>query len=332
MKITGRMVRQIVLFSLTVITVPMVVFPERLGTDLARASWVNIVYELIFYGLVFFLFNRQVSLVSLVQSAGICVLYRLALGAAFGLLVAAVYSMNVQVCLTLGLFSYLPAVLIHVAVAPFILKPAVNRPQPGRLEQRVPPVEQSPVEQRDIGKTTVAISRNRGSAPPSADVIDKSSIRQVPDRSSEPSQAVDAPLADTNGFERATRYIGEHGSVQLAAVVDAEGLLLSQFSRGGTVAEDLAPLALVFTKQTRDVLDRAQWGAPEKIDVSVRDKRVVGASEERVSLMVVAERQADDVLNIRINQALEIIRKYMAERYSEKLFANAERSYVPSTE
>ena len=48
MKITGRMVRQIVLFSLTVITVPMVVFAERLGPDLAPATWVNIVYELIF--------------------------------------------------------------------------------------------------------------------------------------------------------------------------------------------------------------------------------------------------------------------------------------------
>ncbi|MDH4157422.1 MAG: hypothetical protein OEW00_09135, partial [candidate division Zixibacteria bacterium] len=106
----------------------------------------------------------------------------------------------------------------------------------------------------------------------------------------------------------------------------------SQFTRGGTVAEDLAPLALVFAQQNRDVLDRARLGAPEKIDVSVRDKRVVIASEERVSLMVVAERQADDVLNIRINQALEIIRKYMAERYSQKLFADAERSYVPSTE
>ena len=332
MKISGRIVRQIVLFSLTVITVPMVVFPERLGTDLARVSWVNIVYELIFYGLVLFLFNRQVSLVRLVQLSVICVLYRLGLGAVFGLLIAAVYSMSIQVSLMLGLFSYLPAVLIHVAVTPFVLKPALIRPQPARREQRMSPIEQPPAESRDIGKTTVAISTSRGSTPPVVDVVDGSAVRPMPDRSAEPSQAVDVPSAETNGFERATRYIGEHGSVQLAAVVDAEGLLMAQFTRGGSVAEDLAPLALVLAGQNQEVLDRVQWGAAEKIDLSVKDRRIVIANEDRVSLMVVAERQADDVLNIRINQALEMIRKYMAERYSEKLFADAERSYVPSTE
>ena len=55
------------------------------------------------------------------------------------------------------------------------------------------------------------------------------------------------------------------------------------------------------------------------------------AREESFSLMVIAERQIDDFLNIRINQALEIIGKYVAERYSRKLFVNVERTYVPST-
>jgi hypothetical protein len=44
--------------------------------------------------------------------------------------------------------------------------------------------------------------------------------------------------------------------------------------------------------------------------------------------MVVSERATDDVLNIRINQGLEMIRRYVAERYSEKLIGNSEKAYV----
>jgi len=47
---------------------------------------------------------------------------------------------------------------------------------------------------------------------------------------------------------------------------------------------------------------------------------------------VISERQSDDVLGIRINQALEMIRKFVDERYSDKLNLNAESIHVRSAE
>jgi hypothetical protein len=126
--------------------------------------------------------------------------------------------------------------------------------------------------------------------------------------------------------------LGAHGSVFLAAVVDNEGLLLSNFKRGNVVAEDLAPLALLFFDSNRRILEKARLGGPEKIDVMLKDKRLVVARDQQFSLMVLAERQSDDTLNIRIIQAMDMIRRYWAERYASRQTVNAVRIHVSSTE
>ncbi|NOY89264.1 MAG: hypothetical protein GXO93_07750 [FCB group bacterium] len=134
---------------------------------------------------------------------------------------------------------------------------------------------------------------------------------------------------DANGFDKATHYIGEDGSIQMAAIVDKEGLLLSNFTRGGINAEDVAPFALSLLNGNNDVWNRMGLQSPEKVDMLFNDKKVVVAAEDSFCLMVISERTFDEVLNIRINQGIELVRKYVAERYSKKLFGNAEKkTYV----
>ncbi|HKK21787.1 MAG TPA: hypothetical protein VJ983_09970, partial [candidate division Zixibacteria bacterium] len=72
----GRIARQILLFSLLVLIIPMILFPERLGTTLAKASLVYVLFELVYYGIVSFILNRHASLVQLAQAAGLCIVYR----------------------------------------------------------------------------------------------------------------------------------------------------------------------------------------------------------------------------------------------------------------
>jgi len=114
----------------------------------------------------------------------------------------------------------------------------------------------------------------------------------------------------------------------LAVVVDDEGLPLSNFVREGVSLDDWAPLALVFKKNNNDVLDRVGMKNVDQLTLTIDDMRVTIASEEGINLMVLADIQQDDVLNIRITQGMEIIRKYMAERYNQELFENAEKKYV----
>ena len=131
-----------------------------------------------------------------------------------------------------------------------------------------------------------------------------------------------------NGFQNAINYIGENGSVYMAALVDFEGLLLAGFKRGNYEPEDIAPFALPLASRNADTYKRLNLTIPEKTDLMFEDKRMIIASEQHYTLIVISERTMDDVLNIRINQGLEMIRMYTAERYSEKLIGNAERIYV----
>ncbi|MFQ5454496.1 MAG: hypothetical protein ACE5D6_09970, partial [Candidatus Zixiibacteriota bacterium] len=133
---------------------------------------------------------------------------------------------------------------------------------------------------------------------------------------------------EANGFEKASQYIGDDGSVQLAVVIDNEGLLLANFVRGDYEPEDWAPFALLLMQRNDDVLSRLGLKTPEKMEILFKNKKITVACEELYSLMVISERAIDDVLNIRINKGLEIIRNYIAERYSNKLIGNLEKSYV----
>jgi len=329
MEISGRNARQMLLLSLAVLIIPMIIFPERFGTGLARMSMFYVMYELAYYMVVSFGLTRRSSLLPLVQAAGICLVYRLILGATFGLLIAFWYSMNLTVSLTLGLNSYLPVLLLQIAAAPFILNPAI-KVLTGRKQIAAATTTQqaeeteSPME----GKTTFVTTAARGQvSQPSSHRHDTDSQYQAP-TDTVPS----ARPGDANGFDRATRYIGEDGSVQVAAVVDNEGLLLGHFQRGGAIAEDWGPLALLFYRQNQVVIDRFGGGVPEKIFLNLNDRRIIIAREDSFYLMVVADKQNDDVLNIRFSQGLEAIRKYIAERYGADRAVNAEKSYVRSAQ
>ncbi len=114
----------------------------------------------------------------------------------------------------------------------------------------------------------------------------------------------------------------------MAAVIDHEGLLLAGFKRGEYEPEDVAPYALPISVRNLDFYKKMNLVIPEKTDLMFENKRMIIATEKSYSLVVLSERTVDDVLSIRINQALEMIRTYTAERYSEKLIGNAERIYV----
>jgi predicted regulator of Ras-like GTPase activity (Roadblock/LC7/MglB family) len=179
--------------------------------------------------------------------------------------------------------------------------------------------------------------RRAATPPPSRPVVQERPVPRpkvrpepAPPREKKTPRFSDAPKQsqEINGFERAVRYIGEHGSVDLAAVVDDEGLVMANFVRGQFDAERWAPLSLVFLQNNEQVLRKGQLETPEKLDIILKEKRVIVARDGSFSLMVISERQSDDVLSIRINQGLEMISRYVAERYGDRLHKNLERVNV----
>ncbi len=321
-----RITRQIMLLSLIVVIIPMLLFPERLGTGLAKASMLHIFYELVFYGFVLYLLNRRTTLLQLVQACGLCLIYRLAVGVAFGLLIAIAYSMNLKVSVTLGVTSYLPAILLHVAVAPFVLWPALKDMYAPVQRKIVPPSSGTESTVSGSGTTTFVASTSHTTQPRPTTQADR--FVGVAGAGS-----FEGTLASSeDGFSQATKYIGGDGSVQIAAVVDDEGLLLGHFQRGNWIAEDWAPLALQLSSVNNSVLGRAGWTELDRISITGQTNRIIIAGDKSYRLLVVAEQTADDILNIRINQGIEIIRKYIAQRFGTPSPELMENAYVRSTQ
>ena len=328
MILSGRISRQIQLSSLVLLVVPLILFPERLGTSLAKASLIFAVYELAFYSFVMFLFNSRASLIQIVQAAAVCLVYRLVLGAGLGLLLVIPFSMKLSVSLALGMSGYIPAIGLHILAVPFVLRPALT----GIFDSSGKTPLQQPKSQTSVepisNQASIAVSRERGySAQPTTDIMPNNPSRLTggvtDDRTG---------VAEVNGFEKAVSYIGEDGSVHLAAVVDKEGLLLAHFERRGLVAEDYAPLAILALQQNAALSGRLGEQSLERIDLSSGERRTVVVDVEHAALLVLSEIKVDDVLNIRINQGVEMIRKQMAERYAKVTMPNAERKYVSSIE
>ncbi len=322
----SQTIRQMIILSLAVLLLPIVIFPSRLGTQLMSFSYAFVIAELVFYGAILFWSNRDTSLGKIFVGASMCLSYRLLLGALFGALVSVMYVMNFKLSLSLGLVSYVPAILCHVVVTPFIIKPFLDEKIFGdkkrpRLVIDSNPGEKPKSKQSDFNKQAKLNEQSElnSMAPWDASKKNFSGTNPQPEELSGQNQ---------NGFDRATQYIGENGSVLLAVVIDNEGLPISNFIRENISLDDWAPLALLFKQKNNSVLDRVGVKNVDQIALTIDNMRVTIASEEDINLMVVADIQQDDVLNIRITQGMEIIKKYMAERYSQELLVNAENKYV----
>ena len=326
MDISAKIFRQILLFTLILLIIPMVLFPERLGTNLLKGSLHYILLEFAFYGFVLYFFDRKTSLLRLSQNAGVCVAYRLLIGAVLGLFITIAYNMNIVVAMTLSMSSYVPAIVLHMAATPFVLSSILFSTKKTARGQSTPTQGYQAPRKREMKSAEFSPSQPINPKRHDSDTFDEQSFNF----SSRKMRAQQGQSAKTNenGFQNAINYIGENGSVLMAALVDAEGLLMAGFNRGHYEPEDIAPFALPIAGKNADTLKRLKLTIPEKTDLMFEDKRMIIASEQYYTLIVISERTMDDVLNIRINQGLEMIRMYTAERYSQKLIGNAERIYV----
>jgi len=315
--------RVILLFSLILVVIPMVIFPARMGLPLVSGSAVFMLYEVLYYGAVLFFFRRQTTLATLLIGSALSLVYRMTLGAALGLAIIAMYGIDSTVAFSLGMAKYLPAVLLQVAVTPFVLRPfylSLARTLTGTPPRRHAYTSPAPVRPADQEIKIAAPVKFEERAGP---VLSGR-------RSDSPMPAV--TLDDGNQFERAMAYLGEASAVRMALVVDEEGLLLARFNRCEEDPELWAPLAIILEGYNRQVLNRYRRGGdPDKIDIGTRQMRILVRRIEHVILMVLAERHADETVLIRSAQAAEMIRKYMSERYSPALFARVEERYVSNT-
>jgi predicted regulator of Ras-like GTPase activity (Roadblock/LC7/MglB family) len=318
---------QIIVFSTILVFVPMFVFPAKLGMELAVGSFTYSMFEIVFYGAVFYLFRTQSSLLQLMAGAGLTFLYRIFLGTVFGLLVAMSYQMDLSVALALGVSRYLPAILLQVIGAPFVMRPlflSIFDIQSSRSRSRVSKVSTPRQTQLEKpGKKAIKPSMTSGPS------LHSTGLGRAITEADKDATSVGY---ETNGFDRAVKYLGEHHAVRLAAVVDYEGLTLASFSRRIDDVGRWAAYAPLFQNANNDLLERfGRDGRMSDFEMSFGQNKLSLIQVHDFSLLVLANKEEDDLLNIRITQAAEMIRKYYSERYGDLLPQGTEERYVSST-
>lgn len=319
--------RLILLFSLILVIIPMVIFPKRLGMPLISGSAVYLLYEIVFYGAILYLFRRPARLTTILIGAALTMVYRMALGAAFGLSVIVMYSMDSTIAFSLGMGKYLPAVVLHVLAAPFVIRSVYLE-----LAESLSP-DPKPHRTSRAPETKPIIIDQQNPAPhpaPAEEPVRVSSPVSTP--RTEPVSAQIPHHDEENQFERAVNYLGEAAVVKMALLVDEEGLILAYFNRCQEDVELWAPLAIVLGQHNGQLLKQYhRGGSPDKIEIGTRNMRIILRRIEHVTLMILTEQTVDEIIHIRIAQATDMVRKYMSERYSPALFARVEERYVSNS-
>lgn len=302
----------ILLISGLLIAAPMIGFPIRLGLNLATGSFIYALVEVTYYGIIFYLLCHEATPMQLLQGASLTFLYRIVLGTIFGIMISMIYNVGLSAALALGISRYLPAIIFQIAVAPFALRPLLQS-----------------IADAEITRRKHHIKKYQPPTPRGVDIVS-------PDLSARFEQKVsvvaDRYRHESNGFERAVRYIGEHHAVILASVIDMEGLTLASYRKGQIDPEAWAPLALLFHQTNEKILNRNETGATaDRLDLSFGSKKLTAYRESNFNLLVLTDREDDELIGIRIVQAADMIRKYLSERYGNLLLPSTEEQYVSNS-
>lgn len=309
----------VLLISLVLVVFPIFIFPNRLGMPLSSGSAINMLYELVLYGSILYFFRPGTTLITLLVGSALTLVYRMILGAVFGLAISAFYSIDLSVAFALGMAKYLPAILMHVASAPFLMRPVylnvADRLEAGKHRPRR-------FAKKPTGETGISTPSEKSQR--FEESVLESNLEDKLSGGNSPTYSY-----DDNQFEKAVAYLGESSSVKLAMIVDDEGLPLACLNRSDEDAELWAPFSIVLEQKNQAIFRR--FNRPEmldKLDVGTLSSRIILRRIERVTLVILTDRNVDETIHIRIAQAVDMVKRYMSERYSPSIFARVEESYV----
>jgi predicted regulator of Ras-like GTPase activity (Roadblock/LC7/MglB family) len=120
-----------------------------------------------------------------------------------------------------------------------------------------------------------------------------------------------------NKFQTTLEYLVEYQGVTEAVIFDNEGLVVGHLSRNGLDAEVLSPLALLMLDQISSVLGRLDESPAQSMIVKNKDCWITIERVGGMILIVKAGIKTDELLKVRIGQAVDMIRSYMNENYPQ---------------
>lgn len=122
-------------------------------------------------------------------------------------------------------------------------------------------------------------------------------------------------IKNEDKFQVAVDYLGEYAGIRGVVIADNEGLVISR-SGGADFNSDLfAAVALSIINSLDNQLGRLINPGAEYLTIKTHQDWMTVAQASSLLLVVVADRQVDDLLNIRITRALEMITAHLKNKY-----------------
>jgi len=284
MIVKGPEFKKAMLLGLVLAAAPSFYYPYAFGWKGALAGSAGLfLLEFAYYGVMFYLFWRRTSISRILGAAVVAMGFRLGLGTLFSMLLAALFGLSVGSALSTGLYGYLPGVLLHVIAVPFMLQSVFDLRQPRRVAPAPRKVESLPTERRTPTHSEPT-SWNIGS-------------EQVPD------------------FNAAVEHIATYSAVRLALLVDDEGLSVARAGRAKSDSDLWAPVTNLLFDALRRELRRTPDSVVHRFELTQTDQRCVAVRVEPFYLTVLFDSTSDELVNVRIAQAAEMIKRYAEHKY-----------------
>ncbi|HEX9916917.1 MAG TPA: roadblock/LC7 domain-containing protein [candidate division Zixibacteria bacterium] len=293
----------VILFSLIIVLVPLIVYglsPEKFFFSILTGRvYALFLFEFMWYSILLLIMLRLASAFIVFVEVLACMVYRLCLGVAFGLLIMVGGGVGLQMALDKGIWAYTPVVLIHIISTPFVLK--------GFFNQMV-----------------------------LWDMRKKKILRQISEQDipvAKPPESRDAavePLSEAREMDWTSplRYVKEYSGVEGVFLVDNEGLIVARATGKQIDDERLAPFMLGLEEANNQALRKLNEKKLNRVELYTSSRWINLTRIFNLILVTVANRYTDDLLNVRIIQAAEMIRKYMRKRYTQEVLTEAEDKNV----
>lgn len=274
--------RQLFILSAFLAVFPLIFFPKGLGLEIN--TLILFPGEFIWYVLIYFLLFPFLSSSLILLYSFSTLLLRILIGLVFGVLISFMFSYNFLLSLKLGLMAYLPSILFQIAILPFVFKFSLGE-RIYRMDRRKKVEESKPLP--EVKEELIPLH-------PKAE-------------------------AQESNLENALSYLKEYSGVEGAFLVDPEGLIVGEESFEGLDGEKIAPLALSLQELNSDLLKKLGETKADRIQLFTPQRWINLNQVLDFTLVTIASRNTDELLNIRIIKSTEMIKKFLKERYGKLL-------------
>ena len=126
-------------------------------------------------------------------------------------------------------------------------------------------------------------------------------------------------VAGKGSLESVLHYLREYAGVKVAVLVDQEGLVVAEDSSSDFDPEKVSSFARHLKETNDQILQKMGEKASERIGIYTENLWICLNQIENFTLVVVSDRQTDELLSVRILQSTGMIKKILAQRYQQNI-------------